>query len=195
GKQEGRCERVQIITRRNHPTDASSIPLTLQGKALEHAKWSPVSAVGFEYDPYNKLRHTDLWFEVGTNPVDEWRPTQNAKYEREPAKDGSDRFDFNARPTRFYFDVETVGQLKPEDIVTKGIDALILNLASVQAGLNEISGNGPATAGAQGGMMGEDDFYGRNGDGGGSVPGMNGGGGVPAPATGGAADGGWQDDW
>lgn len=52
---------------------------TLQGRALEHAKWSPVSAVGFEYDPYNKLRHTDLWFEVGTNPVDEWPLSGNAK--------------------------------------------------------------------------------------------------------------------
>ena len=54
-------------------------PRREQGKALEHAKWSPVSAVGFEYDPYNKMRHTDLWFEVGTNPLDEWKLTENAK--------------------------------------------------------------------------------------------------------------------
>ena len=50
-----------------------------QGKALEHAKWSPVSAVGFEYDPYNKLRHTNLWFEVGTDPVAEWPTSENAR--------------------------------------------------------------------------------------------------------------------
>lgn len=52
--------------------------IAVKGKALEHAKWSPVSAVGFEYDPYNKLRHTDLWFEVGTDPVLEWPVSLNA---------------------------------------------------------------------------------------------------------------------
>lgn len=50
-----------------------------QGRALEHAKWSPVSAVGFEYDPYNKLKHTDLWFEVGTDPKDEWPISENGR--------------------------------------------------------------------------------------------------------------------
>jgi len=47
-----------------------------------HSKWSPCAAVGFEYDPYNKLKHTDLWFEVGTDPRDEWPVSENGKVRR-----------------------------------------------------------------------------------------------------------------
>lgn len=53
--------------------------IAIKGKALEHAKWSPCSAVGFEYDPYNKLRHTNLWFEVGTDAVAEWPQSANGR--------------------------------------------------------------------------------------------------------------------
>lgn len=109
-----------------------------QGRALEHAKWAPVSAVGFEYDPYNKLRHTDLWFEVGTKAEDEWPVSENGKvrsslisrtnevdresrvlaqYEKKPEE--NEAFEFNEKPSRFYYDVEAVGQLKPEEIVLK----------------------------------------------------------------------------
>ncbi|KAJ1920233.1 RNA polymerase II subunit 3 [Mycoemilia scoparia] len=91
-----------------------------KGVSKEHAKWSPCAAVGFEYDPYNKLKHTDYWFEK--DPKAEWPLSDNAKEEAEKKyqtlPDGSDApFDYNAAPDRFYFRVETVGSMKPENVV------------------------------------------------------------------------------
>lgn len=41
----------------------------------------------------------------------------SAQYEREPRPE--EGTDWAGRPSRFYFDVETVGSLKPEEVVTK----------------------------------------------------------------------------
>jgi DNA-directed RNA polymerase II subunit RPB3 len=41
-----------------------------KGIAKEHAKWAPSAAIGFEYDPHNKLHHLDLWYEQ--DPKAEW---------------------------------------------------------------------------------------------------------------------------
>jgi len=98
-----------------------------KGMAKEHAKWSPCAAVGFEYDPYNKLRHTTYWFE--TDLRGEWPLSANSREEAAPRED--EVFDFHAKPTRFYFDVETVGNLSPKEVVTKGLEELQKRLGNL----------------------------------------------------------------
>lgn len=41
----------------------------------------------------------------------------STQFEKKP--EDTDPFPFNEKPSRFYYDVEAVGQLKPEDIVLK----------------------------------------------------------------------------
>ena len=106
-----------------------------KGVAKEHAKFAPVSAIGFEYDPHNKLRHTDYWFEEDAKA--EWPLSKNATWE-EPAKDGA-RFDYNAEPDRFYFDVESIGSMQPDEILCQGIKCLKQKLAVVVTELDPAS--------------------------------------------------------
>ncbi len=103
---EGAQHRVQVAGHRY--THFSS-----QGIAKEHAKWSPCSTVAFEYDPHNRLRHTSYWFEDSIK--DEWPLSRNAE-EEEPVGD-DEPFDFNAKPEKFYFNVETVGSVTPEEVI------------------------------------------------------------------------------
>jgi len=102
-----------------------------KGIAKEHAKWSPCSAVSFEYDPYNKLRHTTHWFEVDERG--EWPVSDNAREEDPPRDD--ELFDFNAKPRKFYFEVETDGSLGPQEVVMKGLKELQTKLANLILGL------------------------------------------------------------
>ncbi|EKM80969.1 hypothetical protein AGABI1DRAFT_112673 [Agaricus bisporus var. burnettii JB137-S8] len=102
-----------------------------KGIAKEHAKWSPCSAVAFEYDPHNKLRHTSYWFE--TDIKAEWPLGENAKEEEPPRDD--EPFDYNAKPTKFYFEVETDGSLSPQEVVMKGLAELQTKLANLIYGL------------------------------------------------------------
>ncbi|KAH7105572.1 DNA-directed RNA polymerase [Auriculariales sp. MPI-PUGE-AT-0066] len=98
-----------------------------KGVAKEHAKWSPCSAVSFEYDPHNKLRHTSYWFEGEISK--EWPKTANAQYEEELAPDAP--FDYTAKPNKFYVEAETVGSLDPKDVVLKGLEELQNRLAKL----------------------------------------------------------------
>ncbi|KAL9008295.1 MAG: hypothetical protein Q9173_006566 [Seirophora scorigena] len=105
-----------------------------KGIAKEHAKWAPTSAVGFEYDPHNKLKHLDYWYEE--DPEKEWPKSVNAAWEEAP-QDG-EPFDFSAQPSKFYFDVESIGNLEPDAVVLQGIKVLQQKLALV---IQELSGD------------------------------------------------------
>ena len=102
-----RCSRISFI--------GHSLSTAFQGIAKEHAKWSACSAVSFEYDPHNKLRHTSYWFEADERA--EWPLSDNAKEEEPPRE--NEPFDYGAIAKRFYFEVETVGSVSPQEVVLK----------------------------------------------------------------------------
>ncbi|KAJ2714932.1 RNA polymerase II subunit 3 [Coemansia spiralis] len=104
-----------------------------KGVAKEHSKWSPCSAVGFEYDPHNNLRHLDYWYEKSIK--DEWPLSKNAAEEVE--NDPAAPFDFNAEPTTFYFNVETVGSLDPQTVVVQATRMLQEKLGELQMALEK----------------------------------------------------------
>jgi hypothetical protein len=71
--------------------------------------------VSFEYGPYNKLKRTSYWWEVDGRA--EWPLSENAKEEEPPRE--NEPFDYSAIPKRFYFEVETVGSVSPQEVVLK----------------------------------------------------------------------------
>ncbi|CAN3373507.1 hypothetical protein DIURU_001506 [Diutina rugosa] len=106
-----------------------------KGIAKEHAKWSPCAAIGFEYDPWNKLKHTDYWYEVDAD--EEWPRSENCEWEEAPNPDAP--FDYKAVPQNFYMDVETVGVLPPDEVFLKAIEVLQMKLAGISVELNKDS--------------------------------------------------------
>ncbi|OMJ20902.1 DNA-directed RNA polymerase II subunit RPB3 [Smittium culicis] len=106
-----------------------------KGIAKEHAKWSPVSVVEFEYDPYNKLRHTDYWFEKDRDA--EWPLSKNAE-EEEPI-DPNQKYDFNGTIKHIYMGVETKGSLPPESVVSIATKLIQEKLGTLQISIEEES--------------------------------------------------------
>ncbi|RUS17696.1 hypothetical protein BC937DRAFT_89607 [Endogone sp. FLAS-F59071] len=89
-----------------------STSVRTQGVAKEHAKWSPVCGVAFEYDPHNKLRHAHYWIEEDAEK--EWPLSARADMETKPEPNALmlfivyllAAFDYNAKPERFYMETE-----------------------------------------------------------------------------------------
>ncbi|KAI0051241.1 insert subdomain of RNA polymerase alpha subunit [Auriscalpium vulgare] len=158
-----------------------------KGISKEHAKWSPCSAVSFEYDPHNRLRHTTYWYE--TDIKKEWPLSTNAEEEEAPRDD--EPFDYNAKPNKFYFEVETDGSLGPQEVVQKGLAELQTKLANLILGLKTqppdadgFSGGGDQLAAQTNGAATANTSWGAQPTGG--WPGASGSGSTWGPAAGGA---------
>jgi DNA-directed RNA polymerase II subunit RPB3 len=93
-----------------------------KGIAKEHAKWSPVCGVAYEYDPDNLLRHVDYWAEE--DALKEWPKSVYS----DPNAD-RDQYDPRADADKFYFSMETTGALNPQQVLYSALDVLRQKLA------------------------------------------------------------------
>lgn len=105
-----------------------------KGVGKEHSKWTPVAAVAFEYDPDNVLKHTTYWVEEDVQA--EWPRSPNSEGLQAPAPG---QFDPTAEPTRFFFDVEASGALKPGEIMFSAFSILQTKLGAVQIAIDQES--------------------------------------------------------
>jgi DNA-directed RNA polymerase II subunit RPB3 len=122
-----------LILKLRHNQEVDFKCIARKGTAKEHAKWSPTSAVGFEYDPLNKLKHTTYWFEK--DAVEEW-PVDPVNASWEDADEQADVANNpDAVPSAFFVNVESIGVLEPDEIVGGGVRALQLKLTELLQGL------------------------------------------------------------
>lgn len=68
-----------------------------------------------------------------------YRPLSKHAQWEEPPQEG-ERFDPDAEPDRFYFEVEGVGNLEPDRIIHEGVRVLQKKLAAIIKGLSDSDG-------------------------------------------------------
>lgn len=135
-----------LITKLRKGQEIDLTCIVKKGIAKEHAKWAPTAAVGFEYDPLNKLRHVDYWYE-GKEIGDQWPISDNKDWATGPDEGPDAAFNPDAVPSTFFFDVEGIGNLEPDQIVQQGIRVLQNKLAEIiqglgGAGMGDMNGDG-----------------------------------------------------
>ncbi|KAI3630585.1 hypothetical protein MIR68_012020 [Amoeboaphelidium protococcarum] len=107
-----------LITKLRKDQELNIKCIAKKGISKEHAKWSPVCGITYEYDPDNLLRHVDYWAEEDVRS--EWPKSAYS----DPNSPPNPPYDPNAKATKFYFSFETVGSLRPEEVVQSAIKVL-----------------------------------------------------------------------
>ncbi|TPX46554.1 DNA-directed RNA polymerase [Synchytrium endobioticum] len=128
------------------------VAIARKGIGKEHAKWSPTGAVSFDYDPWNKLRHSMYWYE--DTPEDDWPAPDPSKVpnaphfqERQPLP--NEPFEYTASANKFYMSVESTGALPPDRIVVDALNVLddkLTNLRIAVEKVKSMGGGGGATS-------------------------------------------------